>query len=111
MRAPVPSPCKFSEVDRGLFRPPHVGSLQDTNLGLSKCPILLFLCEVFFLRTCLLDARVLAGLATDVRVAGVTGLRCFVRSSVYADELRMPPFGFAQGRDDKPIECVELLTN
>jgi hypothetical protein len=22
-----------------LFRPPHVGSLQDTNLGLSKFPI------------------------------------------------------------------------
>src|SRR6266481_9176924 len=30
-----------------LFRPPCVGSLQDTFLGLSKFPIL-FLCEVFF---------------------------------------------------------------
>jgi len=41
--APVLSPCNFSQVGRDWFRPPHVGSLQDTNLGLSKFPI--FLCR------------------------------------------------------------------
>ena len=76
-----------------LFRPPYVGSLQDTFLGLSKFPIYFFFAK-YFSRMCLLDARALAALATYVLVAGVTGLRCFVRKSGDDDELRIPPLRF-----------------
>src|SRR6266478_4972232 len=55
------------------------------------------------LRTCLLDARVSGALAMYARVAGVTGLRRFVRRSVYADELQIPHFV----RDDKPLESAD----
>jgi hypothetical protein len=76
-----------------LFRPPYVGSLQDTFLGLSKFPIYFFFAK-YFLRACLLDARALAALATYVLVAGLTGLRCCVRKSGDADELQIPPLRF-----------------
>ena len=42
-------------------------------------------------------------LAIYVRAAGVTGLRCFVRRSVDADELQIPHFV----RDDKPLESAD----
>jgi hypothetical protein len=54
MRAPIPSPCNFSSVSRTFFRP-LLGSLQDTNLGLSKFPIYFsfqtsLVCELLFLQ-------------------------------------------------------------
>ena len=102
------SPVTLQILSSGsrLFRPLYVGSLQDTNLGLSKFPFFFFFAK-YCLRTCLLDVRVLGGLAIYVRVVGVTEPRCFVRKSVDADEPQMPPLRLRSPHRD----CRGLLTN
>ena len=59
------------------LHPPVVGSLQDTNLDLSKFPVSLFLCELLFLPTCPLDARQSTGLATQVASCSANSVGMF----------------------------------
>jgi len=61
MREPVPSPCNLSE-STDCFVDPHLDSLQDTNVALSKFPSF-FLEEPHFSPTYPLDADTLFALA------------------------------------------------
>src|ERR1700686_2771332 len=62
MRAPVLSPCKFFSVIRNLFRPLHVVRYR-IRIPVGVSSRFIFLCEPYFWRACVLDARVRVGLA------------------------------------------------
>ena len=67
----------FLSGSKLLFVHPCLGSLQDTNLGSSKFPIIFWLRTINLL-TCLLDALMVAGLANVGTSSPVTGGICLV---------------------------------